>query len=150
MGILALHVLVNITARFVRNGRNRGTVYATENSQVFRTFKNRTTRVAVILRLVANRLARTVNRAVGSLHDHLGLAVAIVIKHLELRVVCARANILTEVNTPKARTVELVGIDEYRTRIARLRVVVSVRRIPLQNQFVFAVAVEVALPITNV
>ena len=143
LAILALHMLVDVSTRHKINRRNRSAISTAENGQVFRPLKHKAVTVTIILGLVANRLACSVDCTVGGLHNHFRLAVAIVVKDLELRIMSTRTDVLAKVNAPQALAVELVGIDKHRTRITRLRVIVCVRRIPLQNQFVFAVAIEV-------
>ena len=143
LAILALHMLVDVSTRHKINRRNRSAISTAENGQVFRSLEHKAVAVTVILGLVANRLACSVDCTVGGLHNHFRLAVAIVVKDLELRIMSTRTDVLAKVNAPQALAVELVGIDKHRTRITRLRVIVCVRRIPLQNQFVFAVAIEV-------
>ena len=143
LAILAFHMLVDVSARSIGNRRDFSTISTTEHRQIFGALEHKPTTIAVILRLVANRLARTVNRTVSRFHNHFGLAVAVVIEHLELRVVRTRTNVLAQVDSPKTRAVELVGIDKHRARVTRLRVVMRIGRIPLQNQFIFTIAIEV-------
>ena len=144
LAILALHMLVDVSTRHKINRRNRSAISTAENGQVFRSLEHKAVAVTVILGLVAHSLARTINRSVGSLHNHFGFAIAVVVKDLELRVMSTCADILAEVNAPKALAIQLVGINKHGTRITRLRVIVSVRRIPFENQFIFAVTIEVS------
>ena len=120
LAILTLHMLVDVSARHKINRRDCSAIRTTEHRQIFRSLEHKTVAVTVILRLVANSFARTVNGTVSSLHNHFGLAVAIVVKHLELRVMSTCADVLAKVNAPQALTVELIGIDKHRTRITRL------------------------------
>jgi hypothetical protein len=82
--------------------------------------------------------------AVGGLHGDLGLAVAVVVEHLELGVVRAGPDVAAEVDAPQPGAVQLVRVDVDVAGVAGLRVVLGVGRIPLEHDLVLAVAVQVA------
>ena len=92
----------------------------------------------------ADHLAGAAARAVGGLAHDFGAAVAVEVVDHELRVVRAGADVAAEIDAPQPRAVELVGIEVHVARVARLRVVLRVGRIPLEHVFELAVAVEVA------
>src|SRR5262249_13819187 len=115
-----------------------------EDRQKLRTAEDTTGGVAEIRIRVSDHLASPAARAVGGLAYHFRLALSVVVIHLKLRVVGAGAYVATEINAPKAGAVELVGVDKYIACVAVLRVVLLVGRIPLENNFVIAVAVKVA------
>src|SRR5262249_4781283 len=77
------------------------------------------------------------------LHGDLGLAVAVVVVHLELGVVRAGADVAAEVDAPQPGAVELVRVHVHVACVAGLRVVMGVGRIPLDHKFELPVAVEV-------
>nr|GEU28687.1 hypothetical protein [Tanacetum cinerariifolium] len=103
---------------------------------------------------VAQYLAGAVDGAVAGAHGQLGDAVAVVVVHLELRVVGAGADVFSEIDAPQALAVQRVGIEVHRSGVAvegvipgvgRIRDlgVGTVDRVPFQDDFIAAVAVEV-------
>ena len=54
------------------------------------------------------------------------------------------ADVLAEVDSPESCAVQLHAVDKDRARIAVLRVVLRIARIPLENKIKLAVAIEVA------
>ena len=90
----------NGTRRDIINRRNRSAIASAENRQVFRTRQHGTGIVAPILARIANNISQAIDSPVGSLHDHFGLSVAIVVKNLELRVMRTGANVFSEIDTP--------------------------------------------------
>lgn len=92
----------------------------------------------------ADHRARAVDRAVGGLHGDLGLAVAVVVVHLELRVVRAGADVAAQVDTPQPGAVQLDAVDDRVAGVAGPGVVLGVGGLPLQDDVEGAVAVEVA------
>ena len=115
-----------------------------EHRQVLVAAHNAACRGPVVLAPVANDFALAVDRAVGSLHHNFGNPVTVEVVDHELRVVCAGADVLAEVDSPEARAVQLHAVYKDRARIAVLRVVLRVTRVPLEDQIQLAVAVEVA------
>ena len=93
---------------------------------------------------VADDLAGAGSGAVGGLDGELGLAVAVVVEHLELRVVRTRADVAAEVDAPQPGPVQLVGVEVDVARVAGVGVVLGVGRVPLHDDLVLAVAVEIA------
>ena len=89
-------------------------------------------------------IVRSVLGARGRLAGYLGHAVAIEVVHHELRVVGAGTDVRTEIDSPHPRTVELVPIEVGRPRVSLLRIVMGVRRIPLEYDLVLAVTVEIS------
>ena len=137
----------DIARRDIVNRRNLGTVSTPEHRQVFRTRDNDARCIAVILARIPDDLALAVDGAVTGLHDHFGLAVAVVVIDLELRVVRTRTDVLAQVDTPKLCTVKFVRIDENCSRIGTfhgLRIVLVIVRNPFHDKFIFAIAVEIA------
>ena len=86
---------------------------------------------SVVLARIANDFALAVDRAVGSLHHNFGNPVTVEVVDHELRVVCAGADVLAEVDSPEARAVQLHAVYKDRARIAVLRVVLRVARVLL-------------------
>src|SRR6478752_9484695 len=100
--------------------------------------------VAVVGGGTADDLPGTVHAAVGGLHGDLGLAVAVVVVHLELGVVRAGPDVPAQIDPPQAGAVQLVRVDVHVAGVAGLRVVLAVGRVPLEDDLVGAVAVQVA------
>ena len=88
--------------------------------------------------------ARAVFGARRGLAHHLRTAVAVEVIYHKLCVVCACAYILPQVDAPQLFACEGVAVDIDIPGVASLRVVVRVRRVPLHEYFVLAVAVDVA------
>jgi hypothetical protein len=99
--------------------------------------------VAMLGRRVAEHLAATVRRAVGRADHQLGAAIAVEVFRHEGRVVRARADVGPQVDAPELAAVELVGVDQGRRGDTGLRVVLGIRRLPLEHDLERAVAVEV-------
>ena len=78
------------------------------------------------------------------LHGQLGLAVAVEVVDHELRVVRAGADVLPQVDAPQPPAVELVRVQVDVAGAARLRVVLGVGGIPLEDELVLSVTVEIA------
>ena len=139
--------LSNIARRNIVNRRDFGTIGPSEHRQVFRPRNNNSRSIAVILGGIPNHLALAVDCTVTGLHDHFGLAVAIVVINLELRVMRTRTNVPAKANTPKFLSIKFVRINKDRARIGAfhlLRIVLVVVRNPLHHQFIFAIAIQVA------
>ena len=137
----------DIARREIVNRRYFRAIATPEHRQVFRTCNNHPRRIAVILGRIPNDLALAINGSVSGLHDNFGLAVTVVVIHLERRVVRPRADVPAEAYAPKLFTVELIGIEENRSRIGAyhlLRIVLEIVREPLHDQFIFTVAIQVA------
>ena len=136
----------NIARRDIVDRRDFGAIATPEHRQVFRTRNDYSRRVAVILGRVPDNVSLAVDCTVAGLHDNFGLAVTIVVIHLERRVVRASADVPAEAYAPKLCTVEFIGIEENRSRIRTfhlLRIVLEVVRHPLHDKFVFAIAIQV-------
>jgi hypothetical protein len=93
---------------------------------------------------VAEHLAGPVRRAVAGAHGHLGLAVAVQVIDLELGVVRAGPDVVAQVDAPQSPALQRVGVDEHVAGIAAEGVVLGVGRVPLEDDLVAAVAVQVA------
>ena len=126
-----------------------------EHGQVFLTAVNATVAGAPTLRiaccldlLVGSRLVDVVTLSVDGgrsrLAHHLCLAVAIVVIHLELRVVGTGPDVRPQADAPQFRAVEFVAVDEHHVGDAALRIVLRRAGIPFHEQFVFAVTVNIA------
>ena len=83
-------------------------------------------------------------RAGCGLQHRLGATVAVEVVDEELRVVGAGADVHAEVEAVEQRAVELVGVDVDGPGPAELGDVLGVRRVPLHDVLVRAVAVDVA------
>ena len=92
---------------------------------------------------VAYDLAGPVDCAVRSLGHHFRAAVTVKVVDHELGVVCSRADISSEVDSPESRAVELHAVDEGRAGVAPVGVVVGVGRIPFEEDLIFAVSVDI-------
>ena len=137
-------VLGDAPARHVVDGRDGRTGFTVEHGQELVPAHDGTGLCAVILALVADDLARTVDRAVACLHGDFGDAVAVQVVDHELRVMGARADVLAQVDAPQLFAVHLVAVNIHVARVAALRVVLLVARVPLYDKFEFPVAVQVA------
>ena len=137
----------DIARREIVNRRYFRAIATPEHRQVFRTCNNHPRRIAVILGRIPDDLALAINGSVSGLHDNFGLAVTVVVIHLERRVVRTRTDVPAEAYAPKLFTVELIGVEENRSRIGayhRLRIVLEIVRKPFYDQFIFTVAIQVA------
>ena len=92
---------------------------------------------------VAYDLAGAVDGAVRSLGHHFRASVTVKVVDHELGVVCSRADISSEVDSPESRAVELHAVDEGRAGVAPVGVVVGVGRIPFEEDLIFAVSVDI-------
>ncbi len=92
----------------------------------------------------ADDRAGAVLRSVGGLHGDLGLAVAVVVVHLELCVVRPGADVAAQVDAPQPGAVELEAVDDRVAGVAGLGVVLGVGGLPLQGEVQGSVAVKVA------
>jgi hypothetical protein len=118
---------------------------ALEEGQELGTLKDVPVGVAVVRLGVADDLARTVDGAVGGLHDGLGPAVGVQVVDHHLRVVGAGPDVVAEVDAPQPGAVQLVGVDVHVPGVAGPGVVLGVGRILLQDDLVRAVAVDITL-----
>ena len=71
------------------------------------------------------------------------MAVAVEVVYHELRVVGAGTDVKAEVDTPELCAVELIAVDDAGGRAAAVGVVLAVRRIPLDEKLVLAVAIDI-------
>ena len=98
---------------------------------------------------VANDRTLAVDGSVARLAHQFGTSVAVEVVHHELGVVGARTDVPAEVDSPKTLAAcrlaigQLIGIEEGIVGEARLRIVLRVRRVPLQDDFQLSVAVQV-------
>ena len=92
---------------------------------------------------VADDFALAINRTIGGLDHHFGKSVAIEVIDDERHIMCATAYVDTHVDAPKQSTVKPIAIEECQARIAIMRVVVSIRRIPFEEDFVLSVAIDI-------
>nr|GEU28583.1 indole-3-acetaldehyde oxidase [Tanacetum cinerariifolium] len=127
----------------VVDGFHGGARLAVEHGQELGAGQHVAGAVAVVGAGRADGRALAVHRAVGRLGHHLGQAVAVEIVRQERGVVGARADVLAEVDAPQARAVEFVGVQIRVARVAGLGVILGVGRLPFDDQFVRAVAVQV-------
>jgi hypothetical protein len=99
---------------------------------------------SIVLRRIADHLALAVHRAVSGLAGYLRAPVTVEVVDHELGVVRAGANVPAEIDAPQPLPVERVRIDQHAPRDTRRRGVACVRRLPLQDDLVLAVAIEIA------
>jgi hypothetical protein len=116
---------------------------AVEDRDELRTGEHMAALVAVLGHRVAEHPAATVHRAVGRADHQLGAAIAVEVFRHEGRVVRARADVGPQVDAPELAAVEPVGVDQGRRGDTGLRVVLGIRRLPLEHDLERAVAVEV-------
>ena len=151
---------MRIAARQVVRRRQRGAGQAVEDGEVFGPGEDlpvagvvgrrdlnavgRHDQRAVVLRRVANHGAAAIDRAVGRLARDFGAAVAVEVVDHELRVVRAGPDVPAEIDPPEPRAIDPVGVDELTARQSCAGVVTRIRWIPLHDDLVLAVAVEVA------
>src|SRR6185369_11910166 len=74
---------------------------------------------------------------------NLGFAVAVEVVDRELRVVRASANVRAQIDAKEAGAGQGVAVDEYVVGHAVVRVVLRVRRIPVQDDVELPVAIEI-------
>ena len=77
------------------------------------------------------------------LANHLCLAIAIEVIDEELGIVGTCTDVLPQVDAPEFLATEFVTIEDDITRIAVVRVVVRVGRIPFQDDFILAIAIHI-------
>jgi hypothetical protein len=131
-------------ARDIVDGPHRLAGLTVEHREELRAGQDVAAGVAVVGGRVADHGAGAVPGAVGGLHGDLGLAVAVVVVHLELRVVRAGADVAAQVHAPQPGAVQPDAVDDRVAGVAGLGVVLGVGGIPLQDQVEPAVAVQVA------
>ena len=91
-------------------------------------------------------LSLAVGGTIGRLADQLSLSVAIEIINHHLRGMVARTDVETQVDIllPQRSAIHAISADDDRRSIAILSAVTLVIRHPFQNQFIVAVAIQVA------
>ena len=99
---------------------------------------------AVVGTAVTNDPPFAVLASIGGLADDFGLAVAVEVIDEELRVMRAGADVVAEVDTPLACTVKLITVEIGGARKPVMGVVMRVRGVPFEDDFVFAVTVDIA------
>jgi hypothetical protein len=97
----------------------------------------------MISRAVADHATSRVGRAVGGFTRKFRPPVAIEIVDHELGVVGAGPDIAAEIDAPESCAIQFVGVEKHVARIAGLRVVLRVGRIPFQDDFVLTIAIEI-------
>ncbi len=130
--------------RHVVHCGHSGAREAVEHRQVLRAAEHVAGAVAVVRGGVADDAAGAVDGGVRGLHGDLGAAVAVVVVHLELRVVRPGADVAAEVDPPQPLPVQPVRVHVDHTGDAGLGVVLGVGGVPLQHDLVLAVTVQVA------
>ena len=131
----------------IRRGQRRAGA-PVEDGEILRAFEHAPEGPRVAIRVapvglhVADHFATAVNRSIRRLTGNLGDAVAVEVIDHELRVVRALADVFAEVDRPQQRAVELVALDNCFARESRgSRVAWTL--LGLQNNFVFAIAIEI-------
>ncbi len=130
--------------RRVRAAGQRCPGTAVEHGQELGAFQDKAILVAVVGVGVADHLARAVHGAVGRLGHQLGAPVAVEVEGQVGRVVRAGADVAPQVDAPHERAVEPVGVDQGRPGMAAVGIVVRIGRLPLDQQFVGAIAIEIS------
>ena len=128
----------------VGSGGERVAVQAVEDGEELGARQDVAGGVAPVGGRVADHRAGAIDRSVGGLAGDLRPAVAVEIVDDELRVVRAGADVAPEVDAPQPRAGQRVGVEIDVAGVAALRVVFRVRRIPLDDELVLAVAIEIA------
>ena len=128
----------------VRSGGERVAVQAVEDGEKLGARQDVAGGVAPVGGRVADHIASTIDRSIGGPAGDLRPAVAVQIVDDELRVMCAGADVRSEVDAPQACPGQRVGVEIDRAGVAALRVVFRVRRIPFDDELVLAVAIQVA------
>ncbi len=126
------------------HGGHRRAGLPVEHGQELRAGQHVPVGVAVVRGSVADDATGTVHRGVRGLHRHFSTAVAVVVVHLELRVVRAGADVTAEVDPPQPLPAEPVRVHVHHTGDPGLGVVLGIGGVPLEHDLVLAVAVEVA------
>ena len=78
------------------------------------------------------------------LADEFSMSVAVEVVDHELRVMGTGSDILTQIDAPKFRAIQLKAVDDDIASVAVVRVVVCIRRVPLQEQLVLSVTIHIA------
>ena len=114
-----------------------------EKCVVFRTAEDITWTVAVVLGTVTDNLTCTVLSTVSCLTSHFSLTVAVEVSNEELSIVSTCTDISSEVNSPKLLSWKCVAVDVNIACVAVLWVILLVWRVPLYENFVCTVTVNV-------
>ena len=139
----------------VPDGMHRLSGFAMEDRQQFRTGHNATSGIAIVGMVVdgadsvirsriAHKPAPGIYRTRRCLADHFCLAIAVEIIDQELGIVGTGTDILTQIDAPELGSVELVAVEDDLSRIAVMRIVMGIGRVPFQDDFVFSVSIHIA------
>ena len=146
---------LGITVRPVGNGMDSLTSLTLEDGQIFMTAIDATGTATPVLGIAGSLdflvggslihiIAFTVFRAGSRLTHQLGFAVAVVIIDLKLCVVRTGTDIHTQINAPEFGAIEFIAIQKDIVSLVTLRVVFRVTWIPLDNDFVCSVTIDIA------
>ena len=141
--------------RIIPDGMHRLTRLAIEDREQFRTILDAPPTVAIISRIIertnlcissrfANKSALSIDTSSRSLANHLSLSVAIKVENQKLGIVGTGTDILAQIDAPELGSVELITIKNHIARIAIVRIVVRVGRVPFHYQFILAIAIHIA------
>ena len=100
--------------------------------------------VTVVGCCIADDVPDSVGSAVGGPDHQLRLAVAVEVVDHERHVMGTAADVAAHVDTPEPLAVETIAVEEGRTGEAVVGIVVGVRGVPLQDDLVLPVAVDIS------
>ena len=75
--------------------------------------------------------------------DKLRTSVTIQVVDDERHIVCTTANVDAHVNTPQQRTIQTVAVEECLSCESVMRIVVSIGRVPLQDNLILSVTIDI-------
>jgi len=131
----------------MRRGHRR-TRLPVEYRQIFWSGQNVPRTFAIVgVRAVTRQkdiVALAVDGARSRFAGHLGNPVAVEVIHYKRRVMRPGADIVPQINTPQERPVEFIRIQIHITRIPGLRIILSIGRIPLDNDLIFPIAGQIS------
>ena len=100
--------------------------------------------MTIVCQAVADHMSQGIACAVGSADDQFCMSVAVEIVDDERHVVSTRADVDTQIDAPETSTVETVAVEECRSCIAVVGIVVGIGGIPFQDDLILSVAIDIS------
>ena len=101
------------------------------------------TAVTIVGLRITDDIALSVDGTIGSLHHHFGTTITIEVIDDERHVVGTAADIDAHIDAPEQGAIEPIAVEERRTRVAIVCIVVSIGGIPFENNLILTIAIDI-------
>ena len=114
-----------------------------KNGQIFRSGQNTSPLVPIIRICISDHFSCAIHSSITCFHHYFRTTVTIQIKYHELSIMCACTYITSQINTPQLLSIQLVTVENHRTGITIMGIIMCIGRVPFQNNLILTISIHI-------